>query len=71
MPLQVVNWILRDVYINGDEFTMNGKKMRLELVESPEKKTSEEKEETAKISKKNNSVNSDSNVISLQDLKKR
>ena len=35
MPLQVVSWILRDVYIDGAEFTMNGKKMRLELVEKP------------------------------------
>ena len=25
-PLQVVNWILRDIYINGQEFTMEGKK---------------------------------------------
>jgi hypothetical protein len=30
VPLQVVTWILRDVYINGEEFTMNGKRMRLE-----------------------------------------
>jgi hypothetical protein len=36
MPLQVVNWILRDVYIEGDEFTMNGNRMRLEKVVSPE-----------------------------------
>jgi hypothetical protein len=36
VPLQVVSWILRDVYIDGTEFTMNGKKMRLELVEKPE-----------------------------------
>ncbi len=35
VPLQVVSWILRDVYIDGTEFTMNGKKMRLELVEKP------------------------------------
>jgi hypothetical protein len=35
VPLQVVSWILRDVYIDGGEFTMNGKKMRLELVEKP------------------------------------
>ncbi len=42
VPLQVVTWILKDVYINGTEFTMNGKKMRLEKVESPvEKKTPE------------------------------
>ena len=36
VPLQVVTWILKDVYINGDEFTMNGKRMRLEAVKAPE-----------------------------------
>jgi hypothetical protein len=36
VPLQVVSWILRDVYIEGDEFTMNGNRMRLEKVVSPE-----------------------------------
>ena len=35
VPLQVVTWILRDVYINGGEFTMNGKRMRLEKVVAP------------------------------------
>lgn len=36
IPLQVVTWILRDAYINGDEFTMSGHKMRLEKVICPE-----------------------------------
>lgn len=36
IPLQVVTWILRDRYIMGDEFTMNGKRMRLERVVCPE-----------------------------------
>ncbi|WP_372681348.1 hypothetical protein [Desulfosarcina sp.] len=36
IPLQVVTWILRDRYIMGDEFTMNGKRMRLERVDCPE-----------------------------------
>ena len=36
IPLQVVTWILRDAYINGQEFTMNGKRMRLERVEAPQ-----------------------------------
>jgi hypothetical protein len=36
VPLQVVTWILRDRYITGDEFTMNGKRMRLERVVCPE-----------------------------------
>jgi hypothetical protein len=36
VPLQVVTWILRDIYIEGAEFTMNGKRMRLEKVICPE-----------------------------------
>lgn len=36
VPLQTTTWILKDVYINGDTFTMNGKNMRLEKVEAPE-----------------------------------
>ncbi len=35
IPLQVVTWILKDAYINGEDFFMNGKKMRLERVECP------------------------------------
>lgn len=36
IPLQVVTWILRDVYIDGETFTMNGKKMRLEKIVCPD-----------------------------------
>jgi hypothetical protein len=35
LPLQTVTWILKDVYINGQEFTMDGKKMKLEKVVAP------------------------------------
>lgn len=35
LPLQTITWILRDVYIDGEEFTMGGHKMRLEKVEAP------------------------------------
>jgi hypothetical protein len=35
IPLQVVTWILKESYINGDTFLMNGKKMRLDRVECP------------------------------------
>jgi hypothetical protein len=35
LPLQTVTWILRDVYIEGETFTMDGKRMRLEKVEAP------------------------------------
>jgi len=35
VPVQTVTWLLRDVYTNGTEFTMGGKKMRMEQVECP------------------------------------
>ncbi len=35
IPLQVVTWTLKDDYINGDEFFMGGKQMRLKKVECP------------------------------------
>lgn len=44
-PLQPVTWILKDIYIDGTEFTMNGKRMRLEKVVCPEEPI-EEPEET-------------------------
>jgi len=32
IPTQTVTWILKDVYIEGEEFTMGGKPMKLEPV---------------------------------------
>lgn len=69
VPLQVVTWILRDIYINGEEFTMEGKKIRLEKVVCPkeikpsdeEKNIPEERPEGKKAQK----------VISLADINKK
>ena len=36
IPLQNVTWILKNDYINGEEFSMGGKKLRIDLVESPD-----------------------------------
>ncbi len=50
IPLQTVTWILRDVYIDGEEFTMGGKRMRLEKIEAPpeeQAETEKDKEEEA------------------------
>ncbi len=71
VPLQVVTWILRDVYINGDEFTMDGKKMRLELVESPDAKPPDQQEALKTAPKSISTKSNGSKVISLSDLKKR
>ncbi len=65
IPPQVVTWILRDVYINGEMFSMNGKQLRLERVVCPEDETA--LEDTS--SQENTSENG--KVISLADLKKR
>lgn len=66
VPLQVVTWILRDEYIDGTEFTMNGKRMRLEKVETPEHPQEPEQngESTPPPPKKGGKL------IALKDLKK-
>lgn len=70
IPLQVVTWILRDAYINGEIFTMGGKEMRLEKVICPGEAPPVENDEAR--------PNSDpvapgkmGKVISLTDLKKK
>ena len=71
VPLQVVTWILRDVYINGAEFTMNGKKMRLEKIKSPEapQDTAHDEKELDEKKPANNSNGAE--VISFHDIKKK
>ena len=66
IPLQTVTWILRDVYIDGEPYTMGGKTMRIEKVicppdESPDAQTPQSEERTS----------GNGNVISLADLKKK
>ena len=65
IPLQVVTWILRDAYINGAPFTMNGKQMRLERVVAPDDSPTE----SGSMSQKAPPVSG--KVISLADLKKK
>jgi hypothetical protein len=36
VPLTEVLWILRDEYINGEAFTMNGRRIRIERVTRPQ-----------------------------------
>lgn len=35
VPLVVITWILREAYINGEEFTMGGRPIRMEKVVAP------------------------------------
>ncbi|MFO8085549.1 MAG: hypothetical protein R6U27_14670 [Desulfobacterales bacterium] len=74
IPPALVTWILKDAYINGEEYTMGGKKMRLEKVVVPEttppsgEKGSAGKESDDSAGSK--TKDSKSKVISLADLKK-
>ncbi|UCH22974.1 MAG: hypothetical protein JSU83_07130 [Deltaproteobacteria bacterium] len=67
VPLQIVTWILRDAYINGEEFTMHGKRMRLESVVAPE--TQEEPPSAIRENKALKDTDK-AKVISLEDRKK-
>ena len=66
VPLQVVTWILRDIYIDGAEFTMDGKKMQMQLVECPK----DEKDAFEESKTKNKTEQKNAKVISLMDRKK-
>jgi hypothetical protein len=75
VPLHLVTWILRDVYINGEPYTMDGKSIRLELVEAPETledsdypESTESAPDTEKIKPKSPKGGK---VISLADMKKK
>ena len=68
VPLQIVTWILKDIYINGETFQMNGKAMRLELVEAPSSEAGPEKDETR--SESDRDAEKKGSVISLKDFKK-
>ena len=68
VPLQVVTWILKEEYINGSEFTMNEKRMRLEKVACPEE---ESIGDVTDGSSETLTANKDSNIISFSDLKKK
>ena len=68
VPLQSVTWILKNDYINGETFTMNGKKMRLERIVCPEEPPSES--DVKNSQKEPVKKNGTAQIISLKDLKK-
>ena len=72
VPVQVVTWILREAYIDGAEFTMNSKKMRLEKIVAPE--AAEEgapAEKQTPLKKPAAGKTEGAKVIALSDLKKK
>lgn len=71
VPLQVVTWILRDRYITGDEFTMNGKRMRLERVVCPEPLPEADDVSESPPGQPPTPTDGKATVISLKDKRKR
>ena len=71
MPPQVVTWILRDVYIGGTEFTMNGKRMRLEKVVVPDEPKSPELNAKQDETDEPGDAVGRAKIISLKDIKKK
>jgi len=68
VPLQVVTWILREAYINGESFTMGGKNIRMEKVICPTDSGDGGDEENVGRPGK---VPKSGKIISLADKKKR
>ncbi|TYT74524.1 hypothetical protein [Desulfobotulus mexicanus] len=68
-PPERITWILRDTYINGDEFTMQGKRIRLEKLE-PSAAFKERQEEILNAGKGKKESSTPGQVISLSDFKK-
>ena len=80
IPLQVVVWILKAEYINGAEFHMNQKRMRLEKVvcpveELPDPKPRNRDPEESGSPKENGKTSKDASsnaqVISFSDFRKK
>ena len=56
IPHQVITWILREEYINGEMFTMGGNSMRMEKIErlTFEEETEDQEPEESTDNKKKN-----------------
>ena len=67
VPLQVVTWLLKNAYINGEEFTMGGIKMRMERIECPEDPGPVAEKDPAPTTRKKEK----GKIISITDLKKK
>ena len=70
VPLAVVTWILRDAYVNGTEFTMNSKRMRIEKVVCPADPDLTAQENKGGEEAHPPHTSSSPNVISLKDRQK-
>lgn len=75
IPLVVVTWILREAYINGEEFTMGGRPMRITKVVTPAENILEPEPETAPRpipeSKPSPQASGAEKVVSLAERRKK
>lgn len=75
VPLVLVTWILREPYINGEEFTMGGRPIKMIKVISPEESGEEPSvEQPIEVVKSNKSTGNAANgqkVVSLADRRKK
>jgi len=71
IPLQTITWILKDVYIEGAEFTMNGNRMRLEKVVAPEEPDQTDQKELPQEKKEKPKPSETGKVISITDRKQK
>ena len=75
IPLVVVTWILREPYINGEEFTMGGRPMKMTKVVAPDDSATEPEPEPApqpvKTSNTSSKASSGEKVVSLADRRKK
>jgi len=69
IPLQTITWILKDIYIEGAEFTMNGNRMRLEKVVAPDEPEQKSTEDLPAEPKRKQGEADKAKVISLRDRK--
>ncbi|MDP3283168.1 MAG: hypothetical protein Q8M56_01925 [Desulfobacterales bacterium] len=67
VPVHTITWILRDSYIDGAEFTMNGKKVKLERVVCPKDPEEPKKDKKSSESKDHGGAR----VIPFAELKKK
>jgi len=75
IPVKVIVWTLKDIYINGTEFFMGGKRMRIEVVIAPHNNflTEDEQDEpVTQLKKEKRGDNGESGqVISLSAFQKK
>ena len=77
IPLMVITWILRGAYIDGDEFTMGGRPVRVAKVVSPEEveqvveSKSQEPAKTVEPTGETTKSAGKGKVVSLADRRKK